>query len=394
MFPLLLSFDIKTLLVAVALATTLSAVTRILLWRTHPGIPGLGHWAGASVLGTMALLMIAMHNVVPEWLALSLAQMLIAMGFILMWDGFRRFVGRAPLSRPILMVLIMFAIGLIVASNVLQSLTLRASSNALWIALLSTMVARELLSAARPREIAMRVSGWLYAISAMLFFMRGFAVAASDAIVDPWNPDGLVALLLFWWLCFTMGATLGMVLMASERLQKELDHQASHDPLTGALNRRALSMFAEKELARSRRNGQPLSVLMMDLDHFKAINDHFGHRGGDEILCRFVSASQRVLRTEDVFCRFGGEEFLALLPGIASEQALLVAERIRSAYRSEMENITVLSLPFNTTVSIGISQYRPEEEIDDVIRRADSALYQAKANGRNRCELMEFCGAE
>lgn len=76
MFPPLMSFDVQTLLVAVALATMLSAVTRILLWRTHPGIPGLGHWAGASVLGTVALLMIAMRNVVPEWLALSLAQML------------------------------------------------------------------------------------------------------------------------------------------------------------------------------------------------------------------------------------------------------------------------------------------------------------------------------
>ena len=249
-----------------------------------------------------------------------------------------------------------------------ESLTFRASSNALWIALLSAMVAQELLSAARPREIAMRVSGWLYAINAALFFVRGYAVASGDAIIDPWNPDGLAALLLLWWLCFTMGATLGMVLMASKRLQKELDHQASHDPLTGALNRRALLMFAEKELARCRRNGQPLSVLMMDLDYFKAINDHFGHQGG--------------------------EEFLALLPGITAKQALLVAERIRNAYRSEMENITTLSLPFNATVSIGISQYRPEEEIDDVIRCADTALYQAKANGRNRCELMEFCGAE
>lgn len=389
-----MNFDIKTLLVAVALATMLSAVARILLWRTHPGMPGLGHWAGASVLGTGALLMIAMRNIVPEWLALSLAQLLIAVCFILTWDGFRRFVGRTPLSQPTLTVLIVFVIGLIVTSHVLQSLTLRASSNALWITLFSAMVARELLSAARPREIAMRVSGWLYAISAVLFLARGFAVAANDTIVDPWNPDGLAALPLFWWLCFTMGATLGMVLMASERLQRELDHQASRDPLTGALNRRALSMFAEKELARSRRNGQPLSVLMMDLDHFKAINDHLGHRGGDEILCRFVSASHRVLRTEDVFCRLGGEEFLALLPGIASEQALLVAERIRSAYRSEMENITALSLPFVATVSIGISQFRPEEEIDDVIHRADAALYQAKANGRNRCEMMEFCKAE
>lgn len=389
-----MDFDIKTLLVAVALASALSALARILLWRTHPAMPGLGHWAVASMLGTVALLMIAMRDVVPERLTLSLAQLLIAAGFILKWEGFRLFVGRPPLSQQTLTILIMFAIGLIVASDVLQSLTLRASSNALWISLLSAVIAWELLSAARPGEIAMRVSGWLYAISAALFLVRGIAVATNGTIVDPWNPDGLAALPLFWWLCFTMGATLGMVLMASERLQRELDHQASHDPLTGALNRRALSMLAEKEVARSRRNGQPLSVLMMDLDHFKAINDHLGHRGGDEILCRFVSASHRVLRTEDVFCRFGGEEFLALLPGIASEQALAIAERIRNAYRSEIEDITALSPPFDFTVSIGISQFQPEEEIEDVIRRADIALYQAKANGRNRCELMEFCVAE
>ncbi|MDX9768364.1 MAG: GGDEF domain-containing protein, partial [Ectothiorhodospiraceae bacterium] len=120
----------------------------------------------------------------------------------------------------------------------------------------------------------------------------------------------------------------------------------------------------------------------------KQINDRLGHAVGDDILCRFVAVVERMLRVEDVLCRFGGEEFVALLPGTSAAQALAAGERLRIAYVDESAATqTAKQLPFAISVSIGIGELREDEDIDGLIRRADAALYEAKVRGRNRCEL-------
>lgn len=189
-----------------------------------------------------------------------------------------------------------------------------------------------------------------------------------------------------------ISVTLGMVLMTTERLQADLDNQANHDPLTGALNRRALSLITDKEMARFRRHGKPLSVMVMDLDNFKQINDRLGHNTGDVLLCRFVSVAKQILRGEDTFYRFGGEEFVALIPDATAEQALVAAERLRQAFANDtIEQLhTNDNTAVNTTVSIGIAELDLGENIDDVLQRADTALYRAKSNGRNRCEIANL----
>jgi diguanylate cyclase (GGDEF)-like protein len=202
------------------------------------------------------------------------------------------------------------------------------------------------------------------------------------------NPEGFAIFMLLWWLCMTIAITLGMVLMTSERLQANLDKQANRDPLTGALNRRAFSVIAEKEIARSVRYETPLSLLMMDLDKFKHINDQFGHDAGDALLCRFVTIANQILRDEDIFCRYGGEEFIAMLPNASAEIALTVAERLRTALATEStsEN-TGFILP--VTVSIGIAERSQEEDIESLLLRSDVALYNAKRNGRDCCKIAE-----
>lgn len=168
-------------------------------------------------------------------------------------------------------------------------------------------------------------------------------------------------------------------MIANDRLQEELNHHATHDPLTGALNRRAFALLAEKQAART---GRPLAVLMMDLDHFKRINDTLGHSGGDATLCRFVAVAGDVLRAEDVLCRFGGEEFVALLPHAEAAQAVAAAERLRLAFAAT-----------GATVSIGVASLRPGEDLEDLLRRADAALYDAKRAGRDRTHLSEEVAA-
>lgn len=171
-------------------------------------------------------------------------------------------------------------------------------------------------------------------------------------------------------------------MIANDRLQEELNHHATHDPLTGALNRRAFALLAEKQVAQAARTGRPLAVLMMDLDHFKRINDTLGHSGGDATLCRFVAVAGDVLRAEDVLCRFGGEEFVALLPHAEAAQAVAAAERLRLAFAAT-----------GATVSIGVASLRPGEDLEDLLRRADAALYDAKRAGRDRTHLSEEVAA-
>ena len=237
----------------------------------------------------------------------------------------------------------------------------------------------------------MRATGYIYAINAAVFLIRAIVAHEIPDITDPLNPNGVAAFMLLWLLCSIIAITLGMVLMTAERLQADLNIQANHDPLTGALNRRSCSLLYEKAMAHSRRHKLPLSVLMMDLDEFKKVNDQLGHDLGDEVLCRFVAVAQKVLREDDVLCRFGGEEFIALLPNTSAEAGLVVANRLRSAFKIDSTLIETKKShqPFAITVSIGIAELQHDEPFESLLRRADSALYLAKGNGRNCCELAQ-----
>ena len=128
---------------------------------------------------------------------------------------------------------------------------------------------------------------------------------------------------------------------------------------------------------------------MLDLDKFKQTNDTLGHDAGDLLLCRFVSIACKVLREEDVFCRFGGEEFVALLPNASAELAQVVAERLRTTFATESVTMETANNTQPTTVSIGIAELGENDDIESLLSRADIALYIAKKNGRNCCELAE-----
>ena len=382
-------FDIRTLLVAVALASVFCAAARFLLWRMHPSVPGLGRWALAGVASALALFMIFFYGIKHWQPSLSLAQLFVLLGLVLAWDGFRRFIGKPPVSRLALAVLIATVLIWIAIATLQPSLQLRAQGNAILVVILSALIARELLTAPSPILPAMRATGWAYAINATVFLIRIVAADQNAAPVSPLDPNGFAAIMLFWWLCMAIAVTLGMVLMTAERLQEELDSQANHDPLTGALNRRSFSLFAEKAMSQSHRYGQPLSVLMMDLDRFKEVNDHLGHNRGDELLCRFVTVAGDVLRNEDIFCRFGGEEFVALLPNTSVKLALVAAERLRTTFATELPDTVKDNMPLAATVSIGIAELGNDEDLESFLRRADTALYKAKDRGRNCCELAE-----
>lgn len=172
-------------------------------------------------------------------------------------------------------------------------------------------------------------------------------------------------------------------LEAVERERDDLHSQLMHDTLTGALSRRFILENLNKQLAQlSRQPGRHLSIALMDLDHFKTVNDNFGHLVGDKVLYEFSRVVCHRVREQDYFGRFGGEEFLLILVGIDLEEAESVLDRIREATQQQVFSYNGEDIPL--TVSIGCTQAHPNEKIDDLIERADSALYQAKQIGRNR----------
>lgn len=168
-----------------------------------------------------------------------------------------------------------------------------------------------------------------------------------------------------------------------ETLESELTHLANHDPLTDLLNRRAFFEEAEREMSRSRRRRHPVSLMMIDADHFKQINDRFGHHTGDEALRRIAWACREDLRTDDVIGRSGGEEFAVLMPGADLTLAHRVADRLRSRIADGLLDHPEGDVPI--TVSIGVVECHPwGEAVADAMQRADAAMYMAKTQGRNR----------
>jgi diguanylate cyclase (GGDEF)-like protein len=168
----------------------------------------------------------------------------------------------------------------------------------------------------------------------------------------------------------------------NERLNQQLRARALSDDLTGALSRRGLRELGERMLAQQQRQPRDIAVLMVDADHFKAINDRHGHLVGDDVLRHLTQTLRDNLRVDALLARYGGEEFTVLLPVRQRDEALKVAERLRDTVaRSPCES---RSGPIPITVSIGVSYHGPGSTLEDDLSRADALLYRAKAEGRNR----------
>jgi diguanylate cyclase (GGDEF)-like protein len=164
---------------------------------------------------------------------------------------------------------------------------------------------------------------------------------------------------------------------ARDRLRIE----ATHDALTDLLNRRAIMELLDREVERAHREQLDLSVVMLDLDHFKMVNDQLGHSAGDEVLRDSAALLRRLLRSYDAIGRYGGEEFIVVLPGCDLETAQFVAERLRAALAAHTVAFDELSIP--VTASFGAAALQMRQDSCELVRRADSAMYRAKKRGRN-----------
>jgi diguanylate cyclase (GGDEF)-like protein len=187
-------------------------------------------------------------------------------------------------------------------------------------------------------------------------------------------------------LLFTIAVAFVLLAMGKER--GELGHKTAAliDALTGLANRRAFNQDAELIVRHQVLRGRPVAVFLIDLDHFKSVNDRFGHAAGDRVLRLFADVCMINLRSSDLVGRLGGEEFAILLGDATRDNAFLVAERIREAF--EAESVMVGGQTVSATISVGVAIIQdPTQDLTNLLAQADQALYRAKARGRNRVEL-------
>ncbi len=375
-------FDTPTLLIVLIVSNFLMAGA---MWVAFAGRfrDGLGQWTGALVVqGTGGLLLTA-RGELGDLAAIAAAAAFLAYCWSLQMSALLAFHKR-PTPRwmiygPVIIAFLVFFIYIREprARLALSGLAFGAAQLVTGAALLHYRVAAE------------QRTRWLLASSFFLMagglLWLGFTAWFEPETILPTSgtsPAPGPALLAFY--AVTIASSFAFLLMHKERADRETYELATTDSLTGVYNRRTLKELAEPQLSRSRRAQLPVSLLMLDLDHFKRINDTYGHLAGDDVLKAFSGLVRNLLRKEDLLARYGGEEFVVLLPGAAPAAAAILAERIREE---------VAARPFDAnghlvrvTVSQGVASEAGDTlpSLEAMLGRADEALYAAKNQGRNR----------
>ncbi len=377
-------FDTTTLyLVAAMVAAMLGAM--LLFFGKQENIPALKWWGTAYLLGAAS---VALWTVAGDTLGDMLSLALNAVGFVacgMVWNASRVFHGR----KPNLPGLILGAIAWIAAATSLPAdeSALRVTIGAGIVAVYAALTASELWTERR-RTLQKR---WL-AITVPV--LHGFVLMLPILLGDLLHPHGGMFSGSIWVKVFSIelvlyavGTVFVIFMLVSERTVTAHKTAASVDPLTGMFNRRGFAEACSRVIEREANAGRPVTVMIFDIDHFKSINDRFGHPAGDEILKLFSAVVVSNLRLSDLSGRIGGEEFAALLP-CSLEEGVVAAERVREAFESS-GIVDEVAGPVDTTVSIGVAGGPAGTELEVLLAAADTALYQAKRSGRNRVEAAE-----
>lgn len=374
----MINLDPRTIYLLTAFMGGLMSVVLFFLRRSFPPtVKGMAEWTAAPAVLFVAILLLGARGTIPDFFSMTVASLTLLSGMALLYFGSQQFFGLPRSFRLWSSLILVTMATLIWFAHVEPHFGRRVLVISLFIVLLSTSHARLLLRHGR-RSFATYLTAAALLIQAGAHALRVVSAfdLPADATLFALSPAQTAIVTTF---TFSMlMVSIGVVLMATDRVRAEIEYLASHDALTGALTRRALIDTCERELERCRRKGHSMSLLMIDLDNFKAINDSHGHQAGDRVLVDFVARVTALLRRPDHFGRFGGEEFVALLPETSLEDAQIVAERIRA-------DIAGAGVQPWCTVSIGVAVSSADHAtVDALLGRADTALYAAKTAGRNR----------
>ena len=378
-----MSLDTSTLyLVATMVAAMLGAM--LLLFGKHENIPALKWWGTAYLLGAAS---VALWTLASGVLGPMVSLALNAIGFVacgMVWNASRVFHGRKPNLPGLALGAIAWIAAVITLAPAASAM--RMTIGAGIVAVYAALTASELWSERRrtlQRRWPMIVVPAMHGFVLMLPILLGNLLHPNDGKFagSIWVTGFAVELVLY-----AVGTVFVIFILVSERAVTAHKTAAAMDPLTGMFNRRGFAEACSRVIEREAKARRPVTALIFDIDHFKSINDRFGHPAGDEILKLFATVVINTLRISDLSGRIGGEEFAALLP-CPLEEGVLAAERVREAFANS--GIVVEDGPVDTTVSIGVAGGPAGTELEVLLAAADTALYQAKRSGRNRVEAAE-----
>lgn len=370
--------DPRTIVLLTGVMGGLMAVVLYFLRRNYPpNVRGLGTWSLAAALLFFGGLAAGSRGFSHDLISITLANFLIFNGCYFQYIGSRRFfdvpMPVAPGMAVIVLLTLVSGWFTVITPSYFPRLVIS-------ITIMTTLFLAHayLIHRHGPRSF----SHW-FAFCVLLCAAASQGLRLATAMLYPLGtgimdntPQNLAYILAYPFLMLLFAISL--VLLATDRVRREFEHLASHDSLTNALTRRHLVQVCAQELERCQRHGRVMSMLMIDLDHFKRINDTRGHQVGDMVLVQFVAAVNQVLRSADVIGRQGGEEFVVVLPETPMDVASVVAERIRA-------RVGQIGSPIQLTVSIGLTTNLPiGDSVDAMLARSDAAMYRAKEQGRNQ----------
>jgi len=340
-------------------------------------------WSATFLLGSLATAVLMIRGFSGEISAVGIGVGSLVAAFACCWQGARAFEKRPSLWLPIFAAPILWLLACLFPPFV-QFTAYRVAGSSCLLAPMMALSAFEFWRGRNERLPSRWTIIVLFASIALVFAARipliPFAPFPFGALPMEVSWVAAFNLLIFF---HTILLAVLLVAISKERLEFEQRTKAQTDPLTGALNRRAFMVRGRRLVLRHKKNGEPLCLLFIDIDRFKALNDRYGHLGGDDVLMKFVSVVNDNIRPTDFLFRVGGEEFCCLLPHTRTEQALRVAERIRQ--QLEESAVDIAGAQVKVTVSLGIASTETfGYEVDVLVRRADMAVYAAKRQGRNK----------
>lgn len=360
----------------------------IYVLRSYPTFTAARFWAAATIVASVGAGISGLRGSVTPWLPIMLGNPLLMFAMCLASMGVRRFYNRPTLWRMHLSIVAISSTALAIFTvydNMPIRVTVASLTPAVVLALALPLMFSRIDGRRRPGA---QLTGTIAMLMIAVYVMRSVGALfqlGGDISFTTFNSFQAVILLAIVFL--SMAWNFGFVLMAIDRLHSEVAGLALLDDLTGVANRRHMVRRMTAECALAQQSGEPFSVLAIDLDGFKAINDRYGHVAGDDCLRLFAHAAQSRLRPKDLLSRTGGDEFFIVLPATTQREGAMMARYILEACRA-------LVLPYEDAtigVSIGVAQWHTAigENVERLIVVADEALYAAKSQGKNRYAIYD-----
>jgi diguanylate cyclase (GGDEF)-like protein len=377
------SIDVGTLLGCQIVLTLVYSIVFFCMKRIYPYLRGAGSVALAFFAATISNILLLLSGSIPAFLSIVVSHCLLLSAFVLFYTGVLHFF-KSPRR-----IRYAWALAIVASALIVYLVLSHDNTRALtYVIAISFFLVRGVIAVEISRQAADRIFLKIFA-----FLMAAYAIFALNRIIflvvygAPPNQTQraflqTVSVLLSVSFAFLIG--LSFLLMLCGDLLTLVKDESERDLLCGVLNRRGIEQKLDTELKRAGRSGQNLSIALIDIDHFKTINDYAGHAAGDTALRDVVSAISGRMRAYDYLGRFGGDEFLLIFPRTSSSDALSVSSRIEQSVRE----LSIPGAELPLTISIGLTQATPGEIAGPLLARADKALYDAKNAGRNCCRVL------